>query len=78
MLIEMLALDKKVGEASEGQMTPGHVSLMGRPHGKAPEPAHFKEGDCALLQGRISHRHKLSILRFPVQQEQNSVRTEVQ
>ena len=78
MLIDMLPLDKKVGKAPEGQVTPDHVSLVGRPHGKIPQPAHLKEGYRALLQRRIPHGHKLSILGFPIEQEQNTVRAEVQ
>lgn len=78
MLIEMLTLDEKIGKASERQMASHHVSLVGCPHGKVPQPAHFKKGHRALLQSGITHRHKLSILGLSIEQEQNTVCAEVQ
>ena len=78
MVIEMLALDKEVGKAPEGQMASDQVSLVGSPHGKVPQPPHFEKGHRPLLQGRVPHSHKLSVLRFTIEQEQNTVCAEVQ
>lgn len=78
MLVEVVTLDEKVGEPTEGQMAADHVTLMGGTDRKVRHPAHFKQGHRTLPQDGVPHGHKLSVLGFPIEQEQNPIRAEVQ
>ena len=74
----MLSLDEEVGKASERQMAPHHVAFVGSSDWKMGHPAYFEEGHRALLQRWIAHGHQLPVLGFSVEQEQDTVRAEVQ
>ena len=78
MLIEMMALDEKVWKAPEGQMAADHVPFVSGTDWEVGHPAHFKQRHRTLLQGGVPHGYKLSVLGFPIEQQQNSIRTEVQ
>lgn len=74
----MMTLDEKVRDPPEGQMAADHIALVSGTDREVHHPAHFKQGHCTLLDGGVPHGYKLSVVGFPIQQEQNPVCAEVQ
>lgn len=66
--IEVLALDKKIGEAPERQMAPDQVTGLGDVERELCRPSHFKQADTTLwLESRVVDGQQLSGLRVLVQ-----------